>query len=780
MGDLNNLQYLYLGENNLIGSIPSRIFNISGLYIVSLEANNLSGKILSSLEMNVPTLIGISVALNKLSGNMPSFLVNASKLEFLDISVNEFSGFIPSSLGDLRSLESLNLEGNNLHSPLSSRFDKRLSFISSLTKCRKLRKLSFSENYLNGILPSSIGNFSSELEILGLGGCEIMGSIPPEIGNLSNILILHLEENNLEAFIPTSMKRLSKVQILALHGNKLQGSIPLELCYLLNLGKLDLQSNRLNGKIPDCLGNITSLRYFYLNSNNLTSTIPVSLWSLKDLLELDLSSNSINGLLSFEIGNLKSLILMDLSANQIMGNIPSTLGALQMLQNLSLANNHLQGLIPKSLGNMLNLVELDLSLNNLLGEIPKSFEKLLHLKLFNVSYNKLSGEVPSGGPFANFTNQSFMSNQALCGPPWFHQCTTTHHLHKVKRKYIFISVFVFLSISTMAIVVIIVFQRRKKRTNKSFEIDLPSRCIHPRISYYDLQRMTNDFSDSNLLGKGSFSSVYKGILSSGTSCAIKVFDMEIQGALKSFDVECEVMRNLRHRNLVQVISSCSNLDFKALVLGYMPNGSLDNWLHSNENLLDICQRLDIMIDVASALEYLHHDYFVPVVHCDLKPSNILLNEEMVGHVSDFGIAKFLDDEQSMAHTKTLPTFGYIAPEYGSQGLVSIRSDVYSYGVVLIETFTRMKPSDNIFSGNSTLKRLVESSLPNAITQVIDLNLLPQDQIEIFTKHVECVTSIMKVALRCCEDAPEERISMKDVLVALKKIKLQFLGRNALA
>ncbi|XP_019190697.1 PREDICTED: probable LRR receptor-like serine/threonine-protein kinase At3g47570 [Ipomoea nil] len=187
-----------------------------------------------------------------------------------------------------------------------------------------------------------------------------------------------------------------------------------------------------------------------------------------------------------------------------------------------------------------------------------------------------------------------------------------------------------------------------------------------------------------------------------------------------------------------------------------------------------------MIDVASAMEYLHHDYFVPVVHCDLKPCNILLNEEMVGHVSDFGIAKFLDDEQSMAHTKTLATFGYIAPEYGSQGLVSIRSDVYSYGIVLMETFTRMKPSDNIFSGDSTLKHLVESSLPNAITQVIDLNLLPQEQIEIFTKHVECVTSIMKVALRCCEDAPEERISMKDVLVALKKIELQFLGRNALA
>lgn len=197
--------------------------------------------------MSVPNLMEIYMGMNSLSGNIPPFLVNASKLKFLDMSRNEFMGFIPSFLGDIRSLELLNLEVNNLHSP-SSRFDKELSFISSLTKCRKLRKLSFNGNYLNGILPSSIGNFSSELEFLGLGVCGIMGTIPPEIGNLSNILSLNLEYNKLGGFIPTSMKRLSKVQILGLRGNKLQGSIPTELCHLLNLGELDLGSNRLKRK----------------------------------------------------------------------------------------------------------------------------------------------------------------------------------------------------------------------------------------------------------------------------------------------------------------------------------------------------------------------------------------------------------------------------------------------------------------------------------------------------------------------------------------------------
>nr|GMD15410.1 probable LRR receptor-like serine/threonine-protein kinase At3g47570 [Ipomoea batatas] len=171
-----NEEVLDLSLNNLIGSIPSRIFNISGLYELVLPANNLSGKI-PSVKMSVPNLIEIAIRNNSLSGNIPPFLVNASKLEFIDISSNEFSGPIPSSFSDLRSLELLNLAHNNLHSP-SSQFDKELSFISSLSKCRKLRKLSFSENYLNGILPSSIGNFSSELEILHINARSHRHHVP--------------------------------------------------------------------------------------------------------------------------------------------------------------------------------------------------------------------------------------------------------------------------------------------------------------------------------------------------------------------------------------------------------------------------------------------------------------------------------------------------------------------------------------------------------------------------------------------------------------------------
>ncbi|KAL7251302.1 hypothetical protein ACSBR1_013189 [Camellia fascicularis] len=187
------------------------------------------------------------------------------------------------------------------------------------------------------------------------------------------------------------------------------------------------------------------------------------------------------------------------------------------------------------------------------------------------------------------------------------------------------------------------------------------------------------------------------------------------------------------------------------------------------------QRLDIMIDIACALEYLHHDYSMPLVHCDLKPSNILLDDDMVAHVSDFGIAKLLDLGESVTHTKTIATFGYIAPEFGLEGLVSTSCDVYSYGILLMETFTRVKPTDEMFFEDMTMKRWMRESLPNAISDVIDANLLKPEEEHLTTVVLQCVSSIMELALSCSAESPEERINMKDVLATLKKVKLWYLA-----
>ncbi|KAF7841469.1 putative LRR receptor-like serine/threonine-protein kinase [Senna tora] len=171
-------------------------------------------------------------------------------------------------------------------------------------------------------------------------------------------------------------------------------------------------------------------------------------------------------------------------------------------------------------------------------------------------------------------------------------------------------------------------------------------------------------------------------------------------ALRSFDTECIAICNLRHRNLVKIISSCSNVDFKSLIMEFMPNGSLERWLYSHNYCLDILQRLDIMIDIASTLEYLHYGSSTPVVHCDVKPSNVLLDEDMVAHLSDFGVSKLLGEEKLQIYTKTVATVRYMAPEYGSEGVVSMKGDVYSYGIMLMEVFTRKKPIDDIVEGLS--------------------------------------------------------------------------------
>ncbi|KAI9077440.1 hypothetical protein K1719_040589 [Acacia pycnantha] len=197
------------------------------------------------------------------------------------------------------------------------------------------------------------------------------------------------------------------------------------------------------------------------------------------------------------------------------------------------------------------------------------------------------------------------------------------------------------------------------------------------ISYYELLQGTNGFDESNLLGSGSFGSVYKATLSNEEILAVKVFNLDMEEVSISFDIECVALRNLRHRNLIKTISSCSNDHFKSLIMEFMENGSLDRWLYSHNYYLDILQRLNIMIDVALALEYLHHRSPTLVVHCDVKPSNVLLDKDMVAHLSDF--------------------------EYGSNGVVSAKGDVFSYGILLMEMFTRKKPTDEMFVEGLTLK-----------------------------------------------------------------------------
>ncbi|PRQ29196.1 putative protein kinase RLK-Pelle-LRR-XII-1 family [Rosa chinensis] len=548
-------------------------------------------------------------------------------------------------------------------------------------------------------------------------------------------------------------------------------------------------TNRLGellSELPSCLGNLTrALRSLSLRFNLLNSTIPSTLWGLTDILNLDLSSNSLIGPLSDRIGNLKVVQAIYLTNNRLSCSIPSTIGGLQALDFLSLANNGFEGQIPISFGDSLSLARLDLSNNYLSGIIPKSLEALSYLQYLNLSFNRLQGEIPTGGTFQNLSDQSFLSNGGLCGAPRFHvpPCKRKGERFILLRlKYIIPGIMSVLVILVSLVLILIICRKRKVEAASETtllphlqETNFLPQLQWRRVSYQELLSATKRFNECNLLGTGAFGTVYRGTLSDGINVAIKVFKLELERAFKSFELECEVLSNICHRNLIRVISCCSQIDFKAIVLNYMPNGSLEKWLYSPNFSLNILQRLNIMIDVASAVQYLHHGYETPIVHCDLKPSNILLDDDMVAYVSDFGIAKVLGGEDSMTQTLTLATIGYMAPEYGLEGIVTRRGDVYSFGILLLETFTNRKPTDEMFDGEMSLKQWVENALlADAIVEVVDTSLLGIEEDHAFVSKRECLSAIMRLALACCAESPEERINMHISLATLDKVKIKFL------
>ncbi|KAH9316103.1 hypothetical protein KI387_024730, partial [Taxus chinensis] len=425
---------------------------------------------------------------------------------------------------------------------------------------------------------------------------------------------------------------------------------------------------------------------------------------------------------------------IDISANRITGHIPNAIGSCVALdQYLNLSFNKIEGMIPDSIGKLQNLQDLDLSFNNLSGKIPMSLGALKKLQHLNISTNKLSGEVPKDGVFKNLGASSFVGNLGLCGQ-WENltPCSLANHksLKHIKRVVIPIGAVVFF---TCCVLMGLSWRFYCKRHPTSPQLELG----HQRISYQELLAASDGFIEANLLGVGSFGKVFKGALNDGTMVAIKVLNMQNEDARKSFDRECNVLRRVRHRNLLRIITTYSDPDFKALIFPLMPNGSLEIFLYSAHDQnsegqvcrLNFIQRLSIVMDIAQGLEYLHHHCFVQVIHCDLKPGNVLLGDDMTAYLIDFGISRlcFGNSIDLGTSTNILKGFiGYISPEYGLSGAVTTKGDVYSYGIVLLEMFTGKKPTSSIFVEGMNLQKWVSRCFPNTIEEVTDDYLLSSD------------------------------------------------------
>ncbi|KAH0655221.1 hypothetical protein KY285_030103 [Solanum tuberosum] len=507
IGRLSNLQIFQVYGNQLNGTIPQSLFNISSVYYFSVTQNLLYGELPSDMGLTLPNLVVFAGAVNDFTGPIPVSLSNATKLGVLELSQNKLTGNVPTSLGQLQGLYRMNFEINSLGRNTSG----DLRFLDFLVNCTSLQVLSFGDNILGGELPKTIGNLSTRLEIFALGYNMIVGSLPTGLENLVNLTLLSLDNNYLRGSVPESLGKLRRLQGLLLNGNKLSGRIPSSIGNLTSLSTLHIEDNELEGNIPPELGQCIRLSRLNLTGNNLVGSIPKELAGLSSLsISLALAKNSLTGSLPAEFGKLINLKEMDISHNKLSGEIPSTLSSCVSLERFIANNNLFRGEIPESLQGLRGLEEIDLSHNNISGGIPEFLGKLPYLRKLVLSFNELEGEVPTEGIFANETAISISGNDELCGgPPNYNFPTCPKQKDASSKKHITCYIVIRKSRKRD-----LTGQSSRERQSDHFDDEEPTLFNDPiltaKITYQDIFKSTNGFSEDNLVGTGSFGSVYRG------------------------------------------------------------------------------------------------------------------------------------------------------------------------------------------------------------------------------------------------------------------------------
>ncbi|PKI43701.1 hypothetical protein CRG98_035900 [Punica granatum] len=673
---------------------------------------------------------------------------------------------------------------------------------------RRVTVLDLQSQNLGGIISPSIGNLTF-LRVLNLQNNSFHSRIPPEVGHLYRLRVLHLNNNSLDGPIPPSLSRCFNLVIL--HVNKMNELFTVGiannhlggqqvgglnfLCTLTNSTKLESLQFKLNnfeGNIPECISNMsTTLMTFSSGENMISGGLPGTIGNLINLELFFVEGNNISGNIPSEIGNLARLKQLYLGRNEFSEEIPHTMGNLSKLIHLSLRSNSLQGAIPSSLSKCQSLLLLDLAGNKLSGAIPPEIMEISSLSIYaDFSSNNLTGKLPMEVGNLKNLGALLLQDTRISGeiPSSLGSCIMMENL------YMQDNLFEGLIPSTLS------------NLKGIQELNLSNNMLSGKISKF--------LEGLNLTSLGLALNEFEGAIPIGgvfrnTVVAVKVLNLMRYGAAKSFISECEALRNIRHRNLVKVITACSGTDsqgndFKALIYEFMVNGILDGWLHlvvetiemeeEAPRQLNLLQRLNIAIDVASALDYLHNQCNVPIVHCDLKPSNVLLDDEMTAHEGDFGLVRFMPeatkesvvDPSSSISVKG--SFGYIAPEYGAGGDVSTHGDVYSYGILVLEMFTGKRRTDEMFTDGLNLHLFANAALPEQISQVIDSFLLQEcrgmesssNNIRSrrhrnkFQKIQECLVSIIRQGVVCSSECPQDRMNVADVAATLRVIQKELL------
>nr|XP_043629698.1 receptor-like protein kinase 7 [Erigeron canadensis] len=815
---LSKLEYLNLNLSGFSGRFPWKsLRNMSALAFLSLGDNPFEKTPFPLEILNLKSLSSLYLSNCSIEGEIPEEIGNLSLLETLEISDSFLVGKIPLGITKLTKLQMLELYNNELNGVLPFEFRNLVNLakfdvsnnslegdLSELRNLTRMESLQIFENNFSGTIPQEFGEFKC-LKQFSIYDNKFVGELPAKIGSWAEFEYIDVSQNFLTGLIPPDMCKMGKMEKLLMLENNFTGGLPETYSSCLSLIRLRLSNNSLSGRVPDGIWSLPSLSMIDLELNQFEGQIGSNIGESKTLTQLFLANNQFSGELPMEISKVSSLVQIELFSNKFSGEIPSKIGELKNLSNLHLQDNMFSGVIPKSLGTCVSLNEINLARNSLSGQIPDTLGSLTSLNSLNLSGNKLSGLIPDSLSSLKLTdidlsnnllvgrvpqsllmvayNGSFAGNPGLCAD----ESKDLEKCRPVSRKSNKWQVGVYCFLAGVLVLVLSVLCYLFVKLRKNREKSLINRVYSWDVKQFHVLKIREEevlrsLKEENLIGKGGSGNVYKVVLDCGEKLAVKhMWKSEPEcgtwsssrailpkrkSRIQEYEAEVAALSSLRHMNVVKLYCSITSEDSNLLVYEYMPNGSLWDRLHTYQKVeMDWNVRYEIALGAARGLEYLHHACDRPVIHRDVKSSNILLDEDMKPKIADFGLAKMLQIEKGLDSTHIIAgTHGYIAPEYGYTLNVTEKSDIYSFGVVLMELVTGRKPVEPEFGENKDIVYWVHNEMRTNkdMTALVDSSISKYDK--------EDAVKVLSIAVHCTMRLPGLRPSMRMVVKLLEEIE----------
>ncbi|EHA8587935.1 putative leucine-rich repeat receptor-like protein kinase [Cocos nucifera] len=813
---------LTLFSMGLEGTLSSDIGNLTQLQLLDLSSNPKLGGTLPAAIGNLKQLKSLLLVGCDFSGSIPDELGNLSQLSFLALNSNRFTGNIPASLGRLSSLTWLDLADNQLRGSLPVSTDEA----SGLDRLLKTKHFHFNANNLSGLIPENLFHSNMTLIHILFDSNQFIGTIPESIGLVHTLEILRLDKNNLSGPVPSNITKLTNLSILNLANNNLNGSMP-DLAGLDALNYVDLSNNSFDpSEAPAWFSSLQNLTTLVVESGRLQGEMPQKLFSFPSLQEVILKNNSFNGTLNLGNNISQQLQLVDFEDNHLTSvTLSSNYNDSIILRGNPVCNNaHLQDYcvfdrqtwLDQQKGQTISncphpfegwmvfrapsfhdmeghIIELNKSLSDFFSRKNTSADFSLQDFSFNSdAYLLVRLKVcPPTGTYFNRAqilhlfdlNGETFDSPEIFGPFYFNGTAypfPTRGNPLNKGLIIGATVGAVLMILGLVMVGIYAF-RQKKQAQRAIALTNPfaswvstgeddggapqlkgAKCF----SFDELRRYTNNFPEINMIGSGGYGKVYRGMLPDGQIVAIKRLQQgSTQGGLE-FKTEIELLSRVHHRNLVGLVGFCFEKGEQMLVYEYISNGTLREALSGKSGMqLEWKRRLRIAFDSARGLTYLHELANPPIIHRDVKSTNILLDENLTAKVADFGLSKLVADSEAISvSTHVKGTLGYLDPEYYMTHQLTGKSDVYSFGVVMLELISAQPPIHN----GRYVVREVKMAIDKNDKEYYGLKEI-MDPVIRNTGYLAGFHRFVDLALQCVQDSAANRPTMSDVAKEIETI-----------